>query len=165
MLRAYHAERLVLTNHPVQGGASISDHAYVEPAELLLDVGFSDAQANPTPNAYSGSSSQSVAAYQLFQSIKNAKVPSTIVTRLCTYMNMVLVEITAPENQETIAAALITLRFRQVLLGSVSTVPASSRPQLTGSTNGGVCGTETPPNSLSGMLQNSDGSWNSNTLQ
>jgi hypothetical protein len=163
MLRAYSAERVVLTNHPVQGGASISDHAYVEPAELLLDVGFSDVQASPTPNQYTGGTSQSATAFQVFQAIKNAKVPCALVTRLASYMNMVLVEISAPQNQETFAAALITLRFKQVIVGTVSTVPASSRPQLTGSTNAGVCGTQTPSNSLSGQLQNPDGTWNSNT--
>jgi len=163
VIRAYHAERAVPTKHPVQGGASITDHVFIEPAELLLDVGFSDAQANPTPNQYSGGKSQSVTAFQLFQSIKNARVPCTLVTRLCSYTNMILAEISAPENQETFAAALITLRFAQILIGTVSTVPSSSRPQLTGSTNTGVCGTQTPSNSLSGQLQNPDGTWNSNT--
>jgi hypothetical protein len=164
MLRAYHAERAVPTKHPVQGGASISDHVMIEPAELLLDVGFSDAQANPSPDQYSGGSSQSVTAFQLFQSIKNARVTCTLVTRLCIYQNMILEEISAPENQETVAAAFITLRFAQILIGTVSTVPASSRPQLTGSSPTGVCGTATPSNSLSGTLQNPDGTWNSNTL-
>lgn len=41
-----HTDTLEITNHPVEIGASISDHAFKHPAEVVLQLGWS----NSTPN-------------------------------------------------------------------------------------------------------------------
>ena len=37
-----HMDELVITEHPVEQGASITDHAFKKPAELLLRLGWSN---------------------------------------------------------------------------------------------------------------------------
>jgi hypothetical protein len=35
-----HTDKLEITEHPVETGAAISDHAYKSPSEVIMDVGF-----------------------------------------------------------------------------------------------------------------------------
>ena len=41
-LKIDHNSRLKITDHPVEEGANIADHAYVEPQSLTMEVGMSD---------------------------------------------------------------------------------------------------------------------------
>jgi hypothetical protein len=35
-----HSDTLEITEHPVETGAAISDHAYKRPSEVVMEVGF-----------------------------------------------------------------------------------------------------------------------------
>ena len=69
-----HWQSLVKTQHPIQTGADISSHAYLQPAKLTMYIGMSDAMAaymadGVTP--FSGASnSKSVNAYQTMLDIQ-----------------------------------------------------------------------------------------------
>ena len=40
-----HSANATVTQHPVQSGASISDHAYMEPDEVSVEIGMTDTAA------------------------------------------------------------------------------------------------------------------------
>jgi|SRR5580693_4487412 hypothetical protein len=163
VLRVDHNEEVVITHHPVQSGAALTDHAYSLPAQVTLEVGFSDAMDSFQSGQYSGGSSKSVTAYQQFQQIKDLHLPCTLATRLAQYSNMMLVQLRAPESRENFASTVMTLRFEQIFLGSVSASTQSSRNQQTGSSPEGSLSTTTPGSGTDG-LQNGDGTYNSNSL-
>jgi len=94
-LEIEHQQELRRTEHPVQTGTSISDHAYIVPARLVLDVGMSDAMdAYYNPTTWSGSTSKSVSAYQTMLALQFSRIPLSITTRLRTYQNMVIEALT-----------------------------------------------------------------------
>jgi hypothetical protein len=47
-----HSDELEITQHPVEQGAAISDHAFKRPAELTLTVGWSNSPAGSGSNAF-----------------------------------------------------------------------------------------------------------------
>jgi hypothetical protein len=163
VLRVDHNEEVVITHHPVQSGAALTDHAYSLPAQVTLEVGFSDAMDSFQSGQYSGGSSKSVTAYQQFQQIKDLHLPCTLATRLAQYSNMMIVQLRAPESRENFASTVMTIRLEQIILGSVQTSAQSSRNNQTGSTNDGPLSTTMPSSGTNG-LDNGDGTYDSNSL-
>lgn len=154
VMQVDHEQRVTKTRHPVQTGADISSHAFLEPARVVLYVGMSDAMdsyasgRNPSDppyiTAFSGNPSKSVAAYQQMVTLASACVPLTLVTRLRTYKNMLIVGLSPNETVKTIAGLKMRLELEEILTASVTTVPNSTRPNDTDSTGLGSVNSETP---------------------
>lgn len=113
LLHADHNSTVTPTQHPVQTGAAISDHAYVEPREISLEVGMTDVV---------GGDGSSVRAYQSFLALMQKREPCTVVTRLGTYQNMLLTSISAPDDYTTMYGLRCTLIFTEIRIVSVATV-------------------------------------------
>jgi hypothetical protein len=66
VIRASHRRVLKKTQHPVMTGTNISDHAYIEPARLTLEIGMSDAMAAFASGGEwaTGWNSKSISAWQ-----------------------------------------------------------------------------------------------------
>jgi hypothetical protein len=143
VIRAQHEQRLVRTRHPVQTGASISDHAYLEPARLTLDIGMSDVMSAYNAN-WAGNQSKSVSAYQTLLALQYSRVPLQITTKLRTYFNMIIENPGAQETYKTFAGLRSVIEFGQIFVAKTNTVTDSARPQDTNSTTlGGI--TPQPP--------------------
>lgn len=112
-----HSANATVTQHPVQSGASISDHAYMEPDEVSIDIGMTDTAAS-----ISGGASRSVNAYTQLRVIMELREPVTLVTRLRTYRNMLITSISAPDDYNTMNALRASIVFQQVNVVSMSTV-------------------------------------------
>lgn len=139
VITAAHEQELRTTEHPVQTGASISDHAYIMPARLVLEIGMSDAMdAYFSPSTWTGSSSKSVAAYQTLLALEFARIPVTVTTRLRTYTNMIIRVVNPQENAKTIGGLRARVEFLQIFLATTQTTQVSARNQDTGKTNLGA---------------------------
>jgi hypothetical protein len=138
VMRAEHNQELVCTEHPVQVGPAIVDHAYLRPARVVLEVGMSDAMDVYQHGQYTSNASKSISAYQTFKQIQAARVPITLATRLDSYQNMVLEDVRASDDLRTSHALRGTLYFRQIISAQISTATVSARPDQTGATNEGT---------------------------
>lgn len=129
-----HRMNITTTQHPVQQGASISDHAYIEPDEVSIEVGMSDAAIS------AGGPSHSVNAYEQLRAIAEARRPVTLVTRLHTYSDMVITGLSAPDDKTTMNALKASIYFQKINIVAVATmkvqqtVSGSKTTQSTGST-------------------------------
>lgn len=110
-----HTSSVTVTEHPVQVGAPISDHAYQEPHEVSLEIGMSDAMTGV-------GSDHSVNAYNTLRAIMAKREPVKLVTRLWTYPNMVMTSLSAPDDKATMYGLKATVTFQSVEIVSVSTV-------------------------------------------
>lgn len=138
---AEHEQDLTKTRHPVQTGAAISDHAFIENARLILDVGMSDAMDayySPTTWDISASPSKSVSAYQTMLALQFSRVPLSIQTRLRTYQNMIITGITPTETARTVQGLRMRISFEQIFIATITQIEVSARPQDTGETNLGL---------------------------
>jgi hypothetical protein len=141
VIRTEHQRRITKTEHPIQTGANVADHAIIEPARVVLEIGMSDAMDSFVPGQWTGNHSKSVNAYQTLVSLAKARQPLTVTTRLETYTNMILTAIEAPDTVETRFGLKATVVFEELFTGTITSQQLSSRSDLTGATN---LGTKSP---------------------
>ena len=154
VFRLMHQRRITKTQHPVLTGANISDHAYVQPARLVLEIGMSDAMSSFTSGVWVGASTKSVSAWQILKSLYLSRTLLTITTRLDTYYNMLILDMVSPDDNKTKHALRGTITFEEIISAVVSSInPSSSstRPQTTSNTSGGVIQSVNPNGSQVGQ--------------
>lgn len=147
-LKMTHTSTLTITDQPVQTGAALTDHAYMEPLELQMDIGMSDVATSFIKGQFSGGSSRSVTAYNVLRQLQQMRIPIQVVTRLGIYQNMLVEVISAPDDYTTQYGMKCTVTFREILVAQVKTVKISARPNVTNSTNGGSPLPVTPNQSI-----------------
>lgn len=149
ILKTDHTSKITATSHPVESGANISDHAYVEPAEISIEVGVSDCE---TGNGTFGSGSRSLNAFKALLKLQTSRQLITVVTRFKTYTNMLITSVSVPDDYTTMNSFKANLMLREIRIVSTSRVTVSAREseqaQKTGSTNSGTKQAETPKQSV-----------------
>jgi hypothetical protein len=148
VIRTEHQRRITKTQHPIQTGANVTDHAIIEPARVELEIGMSDAMDSFTPGQWSGDHSKSVNAYQTLVTISKARQPLTVTTRLDSYTNMVLTGISAGDTIETRFGLKASLVFEELFTGTISSQQVSARSDLTDATNLGTKSVLPVPSSI-----------------
>lgn len=161
-----HEQSLTKTQHPVQTGAAVSSHAYLEPASVVMDILMSDVSqgyvsvsqtASPYyqtwPGATSGgvgaAPSRSVSAYKTILKLQAQRVPLTITTRLRTYYNMLISHVAPREDSKTVKGLRMRVTFDQVFIAGTQTVPISALTSVTNMTGLGSIGTAAVPTTVS----------------
>lgn len=147
-LKMTHTSTLTITDQPVQTGAALTDHAYMQPLELQMDIGMSDVATSYIKGQFTGGSTRSITAYSILRNLQKLRVPIQVVTRLGIYQNMLVEVITAPDDYTTLNAMKCTVTFREVLVAQVKTVKISARPSVTNKINGGSPLPVTPNQSI-----------------
>jgi len=128
-------DELEITKHPVEQGAAISDHAYKQPAELHVQVGWSDASKG-------GDASQ---VYEQILYLQAERRPFIVYTGKRTYQNMLVASIRQHTDEKMEYGFLADVIFREILLVNTQTAggggmigtagnlgdPASNTPTVT----------------------------------
>lgn len=133
-----HSTHLVSTSHPVQNGANISDHCYMEPARVTLEIGMSDVGTGSILGQFSSGKSRSKAAFEALQKMQQSRQPVDVVTRLKSYKNMLIEDLSFPDDIKTYYGLRASISLKQVIIVSVAKVSkVSARPQVTQSVAAG----------------------------
>lgn len=130
-LKMEHTSRLTITDHPVQTGAAVSDHAFLQPRELSMDVAMSNVHESVVPGQFSGGYSRSVQAWNVLKELQALRVPIQVHTRLGLYQNMLIEVLTAPDDFTTFEGLRCTVTMREIIVAQVTTVQISARPEVT----------------------------------
>lgn len=128
---------LNITEHPIQTGADITDHAYKEADVLTFDIGMSDAMESIIPGQFGGTSSRSINAYKKLKELQDQRLPIKVITRLGSYDNMMIETISSTDDNKTTYGLRANVTLKQIFVVSVATVKISARPQITDNTNSG----------------------------
>ena len=132
-LEEIHTDNLQTTEHPVEAGAAISDHAYIRPQEVLIKCGWSnstlDSIISAASNIVAGEMSASNyidSVYQYLLGLQRSLVPFDITTSKRQYSNMLIVGLTVATDSTTSAALMVTAHCRQVIIvkTQATTLPA-----------------------------------------
>jgi hypothetical protein len=157
-LRVEHSSSLKITSHPVQSGANISDHAYMEPVTLVMEVGMSDAMDSLIPNQFKGFDTKSVTAYNVLTDLQESRVPFEVHTRLKHYTNMLIENISTADDFKTMNGLRCTVTMKQILLVDVAKTTVSARNQATGSTQQGIVQSTPVPPTIAALIEERYGS-------
>lgn len=141
-----HTDEITITDHPVEQGANISDHAYIDPVKVVIRVGYSNSSTNA-----GGDSTYVRTQYQNFLTLQKSRQPFDIITGKRKYSNMLIQSLATTTDASTENSLVLTVTCREVLIATVSTttVPAADQhatPQQTAPVTSGGSVTPTPAN-------------------
>lgn len=129
-----HNDTLEITEHPVEVGAAISDHAYRRPSEVVMQVGFAgggsllDFLDTTSIGLSAGLSPKET--YQELLDLQNSRVPFDVVTGKRIYTNMLIraLEVTTDRTSENALSAVLTLR--EVIITSTTTTQVAAKADM-----------------------------------
>ena len=130
-MQVEHNIELQTTSNPVETGASVVDHAYVKPAELVMKVMMSDVHQSLVPGQFTGASFRSVNAWQVLRKLQSDRIPMSVLTRLGLYTNMLITKLTTSDTSETFRALSAEVTLREIPVARIKTVKISSADQTT----------------------------------
>lgn len=148
-LEEVHVDELQITQHPVEQGAAITDHAFKKPSELRMHIGYSNSPGSSTilgslASAISGTiagvqslldgnaQSQATEIYKNFLAVQISRIPIDVYTGKRIYSNMLVKSIRESTSKETENALLLTIHLQEILIVSTATtvsVPADASNQ------------------------------------
>ena len=122
-----HEDVLEITQHPVETGAKISDHASRQPARVDIHVGFSNSSAQSEGYVQS--------VYEMFLALQRAREPFSVSTGKRNYSSMLInnLVVTTDSSREYSLDVVVTLReviiaSTQTTGGANSNAPAATTP-------------------------------------
>ena len=123
-------DTLTVTKQPVQQGAAITDHAFMEPTQFTHTIYFA------APGFTGGTSLNQI--YTQLQNLQSSAVPFTIVTPKRTYTSMLMTSLGMTVDKLTENCLAIHASYQQIILVPVTTavVPRINQktPAKTGAT-------------------------------
>lgn len=115
-----HADTLTITDHPIEQGAVITDHAFKNPAELTLSVGWSDSSTE-TGNGYVR------AIYAKLLALQASREPFGVTTGKRLYSNMLIRSLNMATDPATEFALFVVLSLRQIIIVQTQTTSVPPR--------------------------------------
>lgn len=130
VVREAQRDEMVITDHPVEIGAAISDHAFLRPVEVEMQIGWSD-----STGGYVGYARD---AYEELVALQRQREPFTVTTGSRRYTNMLISSIALQKDEKTEHISAVTVRMREVIIVSTQTTSApksaQANPAKTGAT-------------------------------
>lgn len=149
-----HNQLATVTEHPLETGAPVADHAYIEPAEVPITIGMSDA-ATDVGTIAGKSSDRSVIAYNRLLALMHLFEPVTLITRLATYEDMLITSVSADDDYTTQNALKATVIFKHIQIVSVSTVTIQQKTSSSKSSSSSSSNKKTSSSSKSSSSKSS----------
>ncbi|MCT9017096.1 hypothetical protein N6G05_26455 [Cupriavidus gilardii] len=113
---------LQITEHPVEKGAEITDHAFKRQPEVVIKCGWSNSEIKALTDTlqaiFEGGSLPTAdyisTVYSQLLALQEKRTPFTVVTSLRTYDNMLFRSLAVIRDQKTGAAMSVTATLKQV---------------------------------------------------
>jgi hypothetical protein len=112
-------DKLTITRHPVEQGASITDHAYQEPAQVMLRAGAT--------NSAGGDEGYVTALYAQILALQASRSAFSIQTGKRLFTNMLIESLELTTDEKTEAALALNIACTQIIIvqtGVVSVPPS-----------------------------------------
>lgn len=145
-----HNTSLTITQHPVETGAAITDHSYVNPRRYSFDIGMTDVALATVGDATAEAGSRSINAYNALVQMQQSRELLALVCKYGTFYNNLIVDISANDNFQTKYGSRFTVTVQEVILVKNQITKVSLRPQATDSTQRG----QIPPRSTTQAATN-----------
>lgn len=133
-LSLHHSNSLTITEHPVESGAAIADHSYINPKRFSFQVGYTDVVSSP---AVQGAYTRSINAYIKLVELMNTRKLLTLTSKYGITKNILIENIDVPDDFSTKNAMKATVNLREIIIAELQFSKVSNNPQLTDTTNRG----------------------------
>jgi hypothetical protein len=145
-LEEQHSDELTITQHPVEQGAAITDHAFKNPAQLTIRAGWTNSSVAALGSSVLSALGGDVGAllrpsyvreiYDQLLQLQASREPFDIYTGKRRYQNMLMRSLATTTDASTENVLIVTASFQQIIIveTQATTVPASenqAQPQKT----------------------------------
>lgn len=129
-----HQDALEITEHPVEIGAPVSDHAYKRPSEVTMEIGFSgggsllDFADTSALGISLGTSPKEI--YQQILDLQASRVPFDVTTGKRQYSNMLIraIDVTTDRTSENVLMCVLTLR--EVIISQTQSITVADKANM-----------------------------------
>ena len=135
-----HRDEMVITQHPVEVGSVMADHAYKKPIHLVLTVGFSNSSLRAL-----GDANYVQTVYNNFLTLQQNALPFSVTTGKRTVDNLLIESINELTNEQTENALILELACSEVILVNTSTASTTATGMSTASSNLSAPAVNAPP--------------------
>ncbi|MBK3400823.1 phage baseplate protein [Methylobacterium ajmalii] len=111
-------DSLIITDHPVEQGAAITDHAFKRPSGIDIRAGWS--------NSTAGAEGYIDGVYSAMLALQASRQPFTVFTPRRMYRNMLAADIVVSRDERTNSVLACTLSLREIIIAN--TQPSRSAP-------------------------------------
>lgn len=118
------SDDLEITQHPVQRGAAITDHAFIKPAGLSTRVIFSD-ELRPLADTY-----------RMILELQSSREPFDVVTGKRVYRSMLMKSVSVVNDKATENILALSITLQEVIIVDVvyTSVPPRAQQKMPGKT-------------------------------
>jgi hypothetical protein len=120
-----HVDRLRITEHPVEQGAAITDHAYKMPAQVTIRAGWS----NSAPAAL-GDPQYIQGIYSSFLTLQASRQLFDIFTGKRSYTNMLIETLIETTDKEHENAMVLVVECKEVIIATTQTTSVGSSANM-----------------------------------
>jgi len=139
-------DTLTVTKQPVQQGASIGDHSYLEPTALSMSIYFNDnslenlfsSQTLSNPVGTLNNSNGLAKIYASLLTLQSSRVPFTVVTPKRVYQTMLMTTLSQTTDKQTENCLKIDCTFQQIIIVPVATALVPRIQQKNPASTGGT---------------------------
>jgi hypothetical protein len=116
-IEEHHVDEMIITEHPIEQGAPVTDHAYLRPAVVTIRVGWSSSSATAlgAPFFING-------VYTAFRALQQSRIPFPVFTGKRLYQKMLVQRLSVTTDERSENALICTAECRQVIITNTQTV-------------------------------------------
>lgn len=110
-----HTDKMIITEHPVEKGAPISDHCYSAPAEVAMKIGWSESAGKLNKllgKTFIGGNLSLIAVYEALRALRGHLLVISTGKRLYTNMLIETLQVTTDLTSEN--ALMVAINFKKV---------------------------------------------------
>lgn len=136
-LNLFHDSSLTITQHPVETGAAITDHAYVNPKRFSFQIGITDSFSAAAQGNFPAAPTRSINAYNQLLNRQENRLPMRLVCKYGSYDNILIESLQANDDYTTTNAGKFTVNLVEIIRADVRLVKVTLLPQTVNQTNRG----------------------------
>lgn len=139
-LRLNHNTGLTITQHPVETGAAITDHSFVNPRRFSFNIGQSDVGTAQT----NISTVPAINKYQELVALQETREPVQLVSKYGIFTNVLIESVDVADDYTTKNVLKATVNLQEVLIANTGLAVAVALPQTILQTQNGQKQVQTP---------------------
>lgn len=136
-LKLHHSNSLTITQHPVQTGAQVSDHAFVNARKFSFEIGMTDCARSIIAGQFPASPTRSINAYNTLVTLQASGKFLELLTKYTRSSQILIESIDVSDDFSTSNAMHATINLMEIIVADTQVAKVSAIPQVTDSTNRG----------------------------
>ena len=143
-----------ITTHPIESGAYVADHIYINPLRVTMDCSITDSAGDiiggireigslfngnlltNLSNRFQGKGAKQTAAYEFLKDLAGSKSTVTVINKLDVLPNMAIESVSMPRTSETGDRLYFSITLQQISYATVArTTSLSNKYNVGGKVN------------------------------